>query len=105
MSLRIQLLGVGLLTLALPWAGYRYVQELEGALRDALEQSLLANATTMAAALELHPLAPPNQAEGMGIESAIYAHPLVTPPAIDGYRRLSTTIETIGARRRRPFAA
>ncbi len=38
MSLRIQLLGVGLLTLALPWAGYRYVQELEGALRDGLEQ-------------------------------------------------------------------
>ena len=51
MSLRIQLLGLGLLTLALPWAGYQYVQELEGALRSGLEQSLLASADTMAAAL------------------------------------------------------
>ena len=50
-SLRIQLLGLGLLTLALPWAGYRYVQELEGALRSGLVQSLLASADTMAAAL------------------------------------------------------
>ena len=86
MSLRIQLLGVGLLTLALPWAGYRYVQELEGALRDGLEQSLLASANTMAAALELQPLAGTDQAQGTTTESTIYAHPLVTPPSIDGYR-------------------
>ena len=86
MSLRIQLLGVGLLTLALPWAGYRYVQELEGALRDGLEQSLLASAITMAAAMELQPLAGPEQTEEMAIESTIYAHPLDTPPSIDGYR-------------------
>jgi len=96
MSLRIQLLGVGLLTLALPWAGYRYVQELEGALRDGLEQSLLASATTMAAALELQPLAPPDQAERMVVESAIYAHPLGTPPAVDGYRNdWSSPAETV----------
>jgi two-component system sensor histidine kinase ChvG len=86
MSLRIQLLGVGLLTLALPWAGYRYVQELEGALRDGLEQSLLASATTMAAALELQSLASSEQAEEIAVESTIYAHPLGTPPALDGYR-------------------
>ena len=86
MSLRIQLLGVGLLTLALPWAGYRYVQELEGALRDGLEQSLLASANTMAAALELQPLAGWDQSRGMMIESTIYAHPLFAPPSIDGYR-------------------
>ena len=96
MSLRIQLLGVGLLTLALPWAGYRYVQELEGALRDGLEQSLLASATTMAAALELQPLAPADQDEGMVVESAIYAHPLGTPPTIDGYRNdWSSPAETV----------
>ena len=86
MSLRIQLLGVGLLTLALPWAGYRYVQELEGALRDGLEQSLLASAITMAAAMELQPLTGPAQTGEMAIESTIYAHPLDTPPSIDGYR-------------------
>ena len=86
MSLRIQLLGVGLLTLALPWAGYRYVQELEGALRDGLEQSLLASAITMAAAMELQPLTGPDQTGEPAIESTIYAHPLDTPPSIDGYR-------------------
>ena len=96
MSLRIQLLGVALLTLALPWAGYRYVQELEGALRDGLEQSLLASANTMAAALELQPLTGSNQTPGMTIESAIYAHPLVTPPSIDGYRNdWSSAPETV----------
>ncbi len=86
MSLRIQLLGVGLLALALPWAGYRYVQELEGALRDGLEQSLLASANTMAAALELQPLSDPTPPPDGTLESTIYAHPLVTPPSIDGYR-------------------
>ena len=96
MSLRIQLLGVGLLTLALPWAGYRYVQELEGALRDGLEQSLLASANTMAAALELQPLTNSNQTQGATIESTIYAHPLVTPPTIDGYRDdWSSAAETV----------
>ncbi len=96
MSLRIQLLGVGLLTLALPWAGYRYVQELEGALRDGLEQSLLASANTMAAALELQPLTNSNQTQGATIESTIYAHPLVTPPSIDGYRDdWSSAAETV----------
>jgi signal transduction histidine kinase len=95
-SLRIQLLGVGLLTLALPWAGYRYVQELEGALRDGLEQSLLASANTMAAALQLQPLTNSNQTQGATIESTIYAHPLVTPPSIDGYRDdWSSAAETV----------
>ena len=42
MSLRLQLLAVGLLTLVLPWTGFRYVQEMETALRAGLEQSLLA---------------------------------------------------------------
>ena len=52
MSLRLQLLAVGLLTLVLPWTGLRYVQEMEAALRAGLEQSLLARAATVAAALE-----------------------------------------------------
>ena len=52
MSLRLQLLAVGLLTLVLPWTGFRYVQEMETALRAGLEQSLLASAATVAAALE-----------------------------------------------------
>ena len=51
MSLRLQLLAVALLTLVLPWTGFRYVEEMETALRAGLEQSLLARAATVAAAL------------------------------------------------------
>ncbi len=50
MSLRLQLVAFGLLTLVLPWAGLRYVREMEGALRSGLEQSLLASAGTVATA-------------------------------------------------------
>ncbi len=85
MSLRIQLLGLGLLTLALPWAGYQYVQELEGALRSGLEQSLLASADTMAAALgdqELGIL----DANSSAAAYTIYAHPLSGQPLLDGFR-------------------
>jgi dedicated sortase system histidine kinase len=86
MSLRIQLLVVALLTLALPWAGYRYVQELEGALRAGLEQSLIASANTMASALELQPLSESGAAPGMPVDASIYAHPLSARPSLDGER-------------------
>jgi len=86
MSLRIQLLGLGLLTLALPWAGYRYVQELEGALRSGLEQSLLASAGTMAAALGDQELGLSSANPSADAEHTIYAHPLGAQPLLDGYR-------------------
>ena len=90
MSLRLQLLAFGLLTLVLPWTGFRYVQELEKALRSGLEQSLLASAAAVAAALEEQgalscPLAPcsaANAAAGM----TIYAPPLAAEPRLDGVR-------------------
>jgi dedicated sortase system histidine kinase len=84
--LRIQLLGLGLLTLVLPWAAYRYVQELEGALRDGLEQALLASAETIATALRD---SPPNASPEAGArtpENTIYAYPLTAAPELDGYR-------------------
>lgn len=56
MSLRKQLLAFGLLMLVLPWAGYRFVQEMETTLRGAFERALLASAGTVAAALDDHPL-------------------------------------------------
>ncbi|MED5534879.1 MAG: ATP-binding protein [Pseudomonadota bacterium] len=86
MSLRTQLLGLGLLTLALPWAGYRYVQELENALRSGLEQSLLASASTMAAALNDQELGIYDTSLSSGTEEIIYAHPLGRQPLLDGYR-------------------
>ncbi len=86
MSLRIQLFVVALLTLTLPWAGYRYVQELEGALRAGLEQSLIASANTMASALELQPLSDSGAAPEYPVAASIYAHPLSAQPSLDGER-------------------
>jgi len=90
-SLRVQLLLFGLLTLVLPWTALRYVQEMEAALRGGLEQSLIASASTVAAALEEQsaPLCAPapcadDDAPGQG--TTIYAAPLAEEPRLDGLR-------------------
>jgi dedicated sortase system histidine kinase len=77
MSLRKQLLAFGLLMLVLPWAGYRFVQEMEAALRGGLEQALLASAGTIAAALDETPLEPgtPAANEAQRSESDAFAAP------------------------------
>jgi dedicated sortase system histidine kinase len=49
--IRTKLLLLGLATLALPWAGCQYVREVEGSLRVAEGQSLLAVAQTIATSL------------------------------------------------------
>jgi signal transduction histidine kinase len=89
-SLRIQLLAFGLLTLVLPWTGFRYVAEMEAALRTGLEQSLVASATTVAAALEEQgmPLCPPPSCVPPETRTGatIYAVPLQGEPQIDGVR-------------------
>ena len=88
MSLRLQLLLFGLLTLVLPWTGFRYVQEMESALRAGLEQSLLARASTVAVALEEQPLdlcaAAPCPDTRAAIGMPIYAPPLGSEPRLDG---------------------
>jgi two-component system, OmpR family, sensor histidine kinase ChvG len=85
MSLRAQLLAIALLTLVLPWAGWRYVTEMEGALRGGLEQSLLASAATMASAFDDPLLFSVLPAASHEVETTIYAHPLDTAPRINGY--------------------
>jgi two-component system sensor histidine kinase ChvG len=89
-SLRLQLLLFGLLTLVLPWTGLEYVREMEGALRSGLEQSLLATATTVATTLEEQdtPLCtlPPCASQTAARGTPIYAEPLSTEPSIDGVR-------------------
>jgi dedicated sortase system histidine kinase len=85
-SLRLQLLAVGLLTLVLPWTGFLYVQEMEAALRAGLEQSLLARAATVATALEAESAAlctPPDCAP-LRVGGTIYAATLAREPALDG---------------------
>ena len=51
MRLRNQLLALSLLTLLLPWSGWKLVQELENFLREGEESALLASANTVANAL------------------------------------------------------
>jgi two-component system sensor histidine kinase ChvG len=52
MSLRLKLLLLSLLTLTLPWAGYRYALEVEELLRASEQDSLAAMAQTIAASLQ-----------------------------------------------------
>ena len=89
MSLRAQLLGFGLLTLVLPWAGMRFVQEMEGALRRGLESSLLASTGTVAAALDDEPalIRPVGERanEPAGVAATIYAEPLRRELTVDGF--------------------
>jgi dedicated sortase system histidine kinase len=81
----------GLVTLVLPWTALRYVQEMEAALRGGLEQSLVASASTVAAALEeqaaqLCSPAPCADEGGRARGTTIYAAPLAEEPRLDGVR-------------------
>jgi two-component system sensor histidine kinase ChvG len=51
-SIRLKLLLLGLATLVLPWAGCRYAREMETALREGEQSSLLSVAQTIAASLQ-----------------------------------------------------
>ena len=85
MSLRRQLLALGLLTLGLPWAGCQYAREMEGVLRSGLTQSLLASASSIARALDEHEaLAGAGQAPDLP-ERTLYAPALPRAPLLDGY--------------------
>ncbi len=89
MSLRAQLLAFGLLTLVLPWAGMRFVQEMEAALRRGLEASLLASAGTVAAALDDEPalIRPVGERadEPAPVAATIYAESLRRELTVDGF--------------------
>jgi dedicated sortase system histidine kinase len=78
MSLRLKLLLVALSTLALPWAGWQFVQQTEALLRQGQEQALVASATTLAKAFA---------ASGTGWPEGpvLYVHRLASRIAIDGY--------------------
>ncbi len=52
MSLRLKLLLLGLATLVLPWAGCRYAREMESALHEGEQNSLLAVAQAIASSLQ-----------------------------------------------------
>ena len=52
MSIRLKLLLLGLATLVLPWGGCRYAREMESALREGEQNSLLSVAQTIASSLQ-----------------------------------------------------
>ena len=85
MSLRLQLLAFGSLTLVLPWAGLRFVKEMEATQRLGLEASLLASARTVAAALDAE-LPGASEARPSSGTGTIYAQPLAAAPRVDGFR-------------------
>ncbi len=84
MSLRLQLLLVSLLMLVLPWAAYRYVQEMESALRQGQEQALLATGRAVALTLVNSETFFP-AADEKAIGSPLYAGLLPHPITLDGY--------------------
>ena len=90
MSIRLQLLIVALTTLVLPWAGCQYARELETALRDSQEKSLLASAGTIANALSAQPqrvFRDPDDTHGFAADRGdLYVYPLHGQPLLDGYR-------------------
>jgi two-component system, OmpR family, sensor histidine kinase ChvG len=89
-SIRLQLLIAALTTLVLPWAGCQYARELETALRDSQEKSLLASAGTIANALSAQPqrvFRDPDDTEPFAAQHGdLYVHPLSSAPLLDGYR-------------------
>jgi two-component system sensor histidine kinase ChvG len=89
-SIRLQLLIAALATLVLPWAGCQYARELETALRDSQEKSLLASAGTIANALSAQPrrvFRDPEDTQGFAASGGdLYVFPLHAQPLLDGYR-------------------
>lgn len=79
MSLRFKLLLVALSTLALPWAGWQFVEQTEALLRQGQEQALLASAGMLAKALQArHADSPP-------AGPVLYVQRADEAIAVDGY--------------------
>jgi two-component system sensor histidine kinase ChvG len=81
MSLRNRLLALSLLTLLLPWSGWKLLQELERFLREAQESSLLATARTLSATLPFEQL---SQLQFLPQQYALL-RALERQPQLDGY--------------------
>jgi dedicated sortase system histidine kinase len=81
MRLRNQLLALSLLTLLLPWSGWKLVQELENFLRQAEENALLGSAHTLTQVLPSEYRAELRLARGQ----ALPLRQLAMEPIADGY--------------------
>ena len=81
MKLKSKLVGLSLLTLLLPWSGWKLLQELEGYLRETQETSLLAAARMVASALPLQFQTRLLFAPDVYVRLRDLHH----PPSLDGY--------------------
>ena len=81
MNLRTKLLALSLLTLLLPWSAWKLLQELEGFMREAQEETLMASARTMVGVI---PVGFQTQLLFLP-ERYLPVRPLDHPPALDGY--------------------
>jgi len=81
-SIRFKLLLVALTLIAIPWAGYRYIQETEAFLRQGQEKVLLGTAQAIATVLH-------NREDlftaGANSKWTLYVHPLHSIIQLDGY--------------------
>ena len=78
MTLRGKLLLLSLSVLALPWAGWKFVQQLEFLLRQGQEQALLASAEALARGIAVRPAGLPASGPGWFVHRLDYA------PRLDG---------------------
>ena len=78
----MRLLAASLTLLVIPYAGYRYVSEMEAFLRIGFEQSLLGGARALAGALHGRSSLFPTDT---GDAPDFYAHPLSSTIQLDGY--------------------
>lgn len=88
LRLRTKLLLVTLALLGIPWAGYRYVREMDGFLRHAQESTLLGTARAVATVLDDRPrlMTPrPDLVRALREDRDLYAYPLKNPIQLDGY--------------------
>jgi dedicated sortase system histidine kinase len=86
MNLKRQLLLVSLLTLVLPWAGYRFIHETESALRAGQQQMLAGTASAFGDRLAQYPEEfPAGPHDDESVADQVYGHPLELRPEVDGY--------------------
>jgi len=78
MGLRTKLLLVALSILALPWAGWQFVRQMETLLRQGQEQALLASAEALARGVAVRPGGLPPAGQSW------FVHPLDFAPRLDG---------------------
>lgn len=85
MHLRKQLLFLSLVTLALPWVGCQYIQEMDEALRLGQTNALTATAKAVSARLTSDPELRSKLVKYTQLDQPLYAHKLKSPLVLDGY--------------------